>query len=251
VPVLVVAHSDVLSWFEAVRRQTAPAEWARYREEVGRGLAAADLVVAPTRVMLDELRRHYSVTAPSCVIPNGVAPTTAAAVKRRVVLAAARLWDEAKNVSALVRVAPRIAAPVELAGELRSRQPSGVRTLGRLGRGALRTRMAETAVFCAPARYEPFGLAPLEAALVGCALVLGDIPSLREVWGAAALYVDPDDPDALVAALERALTDHAELGARARTHARGYGARRMAEAYADAYERLTAERLDSVTAVHA
>ncbi len=31
-----------------------------------------------------------------------------------------------------------------------------------------------------PARYEPFGLSVLEAALSGCALVLGDIPSLRE-----------------------------------------------------------------------
>ena len=27
----------------------------------------------------------------------------------------------------------------------------------------------------------------------GCALVLGDLPSLREVWGDAALYVRPDD----------------------------------------------------------
>ena len=33
-----------------------------------------------------------------------------------------------------------------------------------------------------PARYEPFGLSILEAALSGCALVLGDLPSLRELW---------------------------------------------------------------------
>jgi glycogen(starch) synthase len=44
-----------------------------------------------------------------------------------------------------------------------------------------------------PARYEPFGLSVLEAALSGCALVLGDIASLREVWGGAACYVRPGD----------------------------------------------------------
>ena len=36
--------------------------------------------------------------------------------------------------------------------------------------------------------YEPFGLAPLEAALCGCAVVANDIGSLREVWGEAAIY---------------------------------------------------------------
>jgi len=36
--------------------------------------------------------------------------------------------------------------------------------------------------------YEPFGLAPLEAALSRCAIVANDIPSLREVWGSAAMY---------------------------------------------------------------
>ena len=48
-------------------------------------------------------------------------------------------------------------------------------------------------IYALPARYEPFGLSVLEAALSGCALVLGDIPSLREIWDGAALFVDPDD----------------------------------------------------------
>ena len=250
-PVLVVAHSCVLSWFEAVRGQEAPPAWDRYRREVGRGLAAADLVVAPTVAMLEALQRHHRVEAETRVIPNGIAAAGEPRTKRRAVLAAGRLWDEAKNVAALARVAGRVPAPVEVAGDLPTPRPSGVHALGRLGRADLRARMAESAVFCAPARYEPFGLGPLEAAQAGCALVLGDIPSLREVWGDAATFVQPDDAEALVAALSTALDDHVELGRRARERSGDYSSARMAAAYVDAYERLVTQALDVPAAVGA
>jgi glycogen(starch) synthase len=222
-PVVVVAHSDVLSWFEAVRGQAAPPEWDSYRVEVGRGIAAADLVVAPTRSMLSALTRHHRVDVPTRVIPNGVLPGPRPRKKRAAVLAAGRMWDEAKNVGVLSRIAPRLQVPVDIVGNGNW-----------IGRGRLRELMAATAVFCAPARYEPFGLGPLEAARAGCTLVLGDIPSLREVWGDAALYADPDDDEALVGALERALAEPVDASA----HAAQYSAARMAEAYADSYEQL-------------
>ena len=243
-PVVVVAHSCVSSWFEAVRGRQPPPEWDRYRREVASGLAAADLVVAPTRAMLDALRRHHPFECESRVIANGIGVVERSSVpKRRVVLAAGRLWDEAKNVGALARVAAFVDAPIEVAGDLGGAAPETVHALGRLGRDELRARMAASAVFCAPARYEPFGLAPLEAAAAGCALVLGDIGSLREVWEDAALFVEPDDPERLIAALTAALEDHVALGARALRQAARYTSARMAEEYADAYERLVTERI--------
>ncbi len=54
--------------------------------------------------------------------------------------------------------------------------------VGRLGPEEMREQYARAAIFAHPARYEPFGLSVLEAALSGCALVLGDISSLRELW---------------------------------------------------------------------
>jgi glycosyltransferase involved in cell wall biosynthesis len=47
---------------------------------------------------------------------------------------------------------------------------------------------ASSSIYIITSRYEPFGLAPLEAALSGCAILSNDIPSLREVWGSAASY---------------------------------------------------------------
>src|SRR5689334_8755651 len=55
VPKIVVAHSDVVSWWVAVHGEE-PREnrWIRwYRDAVTRGLAGADVVVAPTHWMMD------------------------------------------------------------------------------------------------------------------------------------------------------------------------------------------------------
>ena len=101
--------------------------------------------------------------------------------------------------------------------------------------------LARAAIFAEPARYEPFGLAALEAGLAGCALVLGDIPSLREVWGDAALYVPPADDDALEAALRRAIEDdrlRGRLAGLAVRRARCYTPAATGRAYLAAYREL-------------
>ena len=51
-PAVITGHSCVLSWWEAVKGDSAPREWDRYREEVKRGLTGAKAVAAPTKAML-------------------------------------------------------------------------------------------------------------------------------------------------------------------------------------------------------
>ena len=105
--------------------------------------------------------------------------------------------------------------------------------------------MSRASIYALPARYEPFGLSAVEAALAGCALVLGDIASLCEVWGDAALYVDPGDSGVLGRALRnliQAPAARATLAGRARVRASELTARRMARAYFDAYAQLAGRR---------
>lgn len=240
VPRLVVGHSCVLSWFEAVRGKPAPAEWEPYRRAVAGGLAAADCLVAPTRAMLAELRRLYEPRCERLVIPNGCRPRTLPAPKQPFVLGAGRLWDDAKNAAALDRAAARLPWPVLLGGA-EGPPAAHAHVLGRLSSSELADLLAAAAIFAAPARYEPFGLAALEAARAGCALVLGDIPSLREVWGDAALYVAPSRPDELRDALDRLIEDEAlraEAATAARVRSRRYTVERMARRYAGLYTRL-------------
>jgi glycogen synthase len=236
-PVLLVGHSCVLSWHEAARGAPAGPGWSRYAVAVATGLRSADVVVAPTRSMLAALERIYAYSGEAFVIPNGrsrrgLEPGT----KEPFVLGVGRVWDEAKNLAALERVAPELPWPVLVAGEGSS--------LGRLGELELQGLYGRASIFAEPARYEPFGLAALEAGLSGCALVLGDLASLREVWGDAAIYVSGSD-DALLQALQWLIDDdvlRSELGARARGRALGYSPERMAEAYGGLYRRLAAGR---------
>ncbi|MBV8506667.1 MAG: glycosyltransferase family 4 protein [Alphaproteobacteria bacterium] len=244
-PVVVVAHSDVLSWWEAVHKFAAPPEWAEYRRQVMTGLAVAARIVAPTAAVLGDIERHYGALASNGVlISNGVDPAAFPALdKRPVVLAAGRLWDAAKNLVALDAAAPRLAWPVEIAGELE--HPDGgaaayahVRLLGRLTPVEMARHLGSAGIFAAPARYEPFGLAILEAAAAGCALVLGDISSLRENWNGAARFVDSDDPRSLSTAINALVAnpeERARLAAAARSRACRFTVDRMARAYAALY----------------
>ena len=173
-PVVMVGHSCVLSWFQAVENRAAPASWNRYRDEVTRGLRAANVVVAPTRAMLGELEEFYGPFARTAAIPNARdAADYAPGVKENFVFAAGRLWDEAKNIGALARVAPQLGWPVCVAGD--HRHPDGgeiglenVRALGQLDAPQMRDWLGRAAIYALPARYEPFGLSALEAGLSGC-----------------------------------------------------------------------------------
>ena len=102
--------------------------------------------------------------------------------------------------------------------------------------------IAHASIYAQPSRCEPYGLGIMEAAAAGCALVLGDVACLRELWDGAALFVDPDDADELAHALTGLIDDplrRANFGVRARLRARRYTSAAMAEGYAALYAELS------------
>jgi glycosyltransferase involved in cell wall biosynthesis len=215
--------------------------------------------------MLEALQRHYGPLRNASVVWNGrTAARFGTGVKEPFVFSAGRLWDRAKNVEAIVEVAPDLRWPVVVAGFDHLSDRTGSHTgngsrdqaaPGRRSRAAVRVgRLSETeiaawlgraSIFAHPARYEPFGLLPLEAALSGCALVLGDIPSLREVWDDAALFVDPEDRAAIANAINRLAGSETMLhqfAGRARERARQYTPGRIAAGYLNLYECIAGRR---------
>src|SRR5947209_17094003 len=94
-----------------------------------------------------------------------------------------------------------------------------------------------SSVYLCLSNYEPFGLAPLEAALCGCAVVARDIPSLREVWGEAAAYFrEAEELQRLLGfmAEDPAVLRQAQIAAMER--ARRYTAEAMAAGYFRIYD---------------
>ena len=266
VPVLLTAHSCVWSWWRACRGGI-PSEprWRIYRSHVASGLAAATAWVAPTEASRDEIQAIYAPPGAGAVIWNGI-EAIVPGEKEPVILAAGRLWDEAKNIAALADAAQHLDWPVRLAGAVRSEdgnngefETSRLQMLGELSRTGLVAQMQRAAIFAAPTRYEPFGLAVLEAAAAGCALLLSDIATLRELWSGAAWFADPNDRAAIRAGLERLCRDDAlrrALQQAACDRARRYSLKITAEAYRKAYEaigtvRSTGQRPAQDTRAHA
>ena len=251
-PVVTVAHSCVTSWWRAVHGEDAPDAFDEYRRRVRRGLVASDLVVAPTKAMLRAVAHHHGPLPRTLVVPNGRrAEPFAPAAKEPLVLSVGRLWDEAKNVATLASVAEDLPWPVYVAGD--ATHPDGretvftnTRALGRLAPSEVAEWLGRAAVYAHPARYEPFGLSVLEAALSGCGLVLGDLPSLRETWGDAAIYVDPNDPGAVRDGVTKMIENpplRTTLTARAHARARALSPRTMARAYRASYESLIGRKV--------
>jgi glycosyltransferase involved in cell wall biosynthesis len=246
-PVVVVAHSCVNSWAMACNDVDFLSEprWRRYTSLVKEGLERADIWVSPTSAFGDVVRDLYRPRSQNMVIRNGARPAGGStAYERRLVLAAGRMWDAAKNLSLLAEAATDLDLPVFVAGttaKSAGKLSGGIELLGELSHRELIARMQCAAIFVSPARYEPFGLSVLEAAGAGCALVLSDIPGFRELWEGAALFVAPDDLRGLRAALTDLTLDtrsRARLQRAALGRARHYSTTQMTSAYARLYRSL-------------
>ena len=244
IPRIVTAHSDVLSWGRACRdAKLDDSPWLRrYVDLVQRGLSQAHVIVAPTRWMAKSLARDFSLPGSPAVIPNGrTIPQSVAGPRKLQALTAGRIWDEAKNVAMLAEVDSPI--PLLVAGEVQNgpeRAPSTLRdvtVLGSLASEELLRVFRESAMYICTSRYEPFGLAPLEAALCGCAVLANDIPSLREVWQDGALYFE--HAASLTRLLHHLCEDPGELAAaqrRSLQRARTYTSGRMADGYEQLFQ---------------
>jgi len=258
-PVLISAHGCVLSWWQAVHGDQSPHSWTRYHAEVSAGLRGANIVVAPTCAMLDSLTRLYAPIPRLLHFQNGShfpefrmiplgcnASRFVPMTKREYVLSVGCPGDKAQNFEMLDAVAQDLPWPVVLAGkgplaEARCGALSHLHALDSPDAEEMASKLGQAAIFALPARYEPFGFVALKAALAGCALVLGDIPSLRETWGDAGLFASPDDRDAFAAVLHGLMDDAGlcrEMGARARACALELTPERMADGMLECYKEL-------------
>jgi glycosyltransferase involved in cell wall biosynthesis len=257
VPVIVSAHACVLPWWRAAHREPVPASLDVYRSRCAAGWRCAEAVVAATRSTLLELARELGPTQRPRVIPVGCDPELFLPDRKEpLILSASRSWDGVRNQMLLRQAAAedeRLAWPVLLAAD-DTRPPDGplpaeahplghVRNLGRLSRAALAEWLGRASIYALLGSADPSGLSVLEAALSGCALLLGETASLRELWEGAAMFVAPEDPAQVASALNELARDadgRKALANSARDRALGMSVARSAEAHLALYEELVA-----------
>jgi glycosyltransferase involved in cell wall biosynthesis len=172
--------------------------------------------------------------------------------KEEKILTVGRRWDAGKNAGLLL--SEEMPAPVTIVGS--DRHPDGhgedweqkpaspnIRLHPHQDERRMVHLLGSAAIYAATSKYEPFGLAPLEAALSRCAIVASDIPSFRELWQGAVLFFRNNDAADLRRALDSLVRDpglcrsYGNLAyARAR---RQFTADRMVENYMVLYRTLT------------
>jgi glycogen synthase len=259
VPRVVMANGDLITWTQAVQgctpRETRWLNW--YRDTVIRGILAADAVVAPTAWMLDTLRVTYARPRRGTVIYPGRNPIffNPYVSKDDSVLSIGRLVDAGKQVFLLTKHAhpfpvcivgaeqtvplPRV--PIRADVKV-STDRSSVAVRGPQTESQLRALYSRAAIYAATPRYEPLGMAPLDAAFSRCAIVANDIPTFREVWGDDALYFRTNDADSLAATLRLLEADRGlrlAYADRAFTRARErFTTKRMIDGYLELYRSL-------------
>lgn len=248
-PVVATHHSCLATWWQAAQPdEPLPPSWRWHRARTAEGLRAAAAVIVPSAAFAAQVRRAYGSGIALDVVHNGRTPWPCPGAPRReaVVMTAGRLWDEAKNLRTLDAAAAGIDWPVLAAGPTGAPDghQAGLRhivALGTLDAGALADRLRRAAVFASLAVYEPFGLAVLEAALAGCALVLSDTTTFEELWHDAALFVPANDPSAARDAVNRLIASRdlrTRLARQAQRRARAYSSEACVSGTLAVYRRV-------------
>ncbi len=147
----------------------------------------------------------------------------------------------------LSQIAERLPWPVYVAGDRidpNTGKPcklKNVKFLGKLSPEEVQHWMQRASIFVSPTRYEPFGLAILEAAGNGCALVLSNLETLKELWQDVALFFDPEDEAEAEKTVLRLLESPKfleELSEKAKERAATYSIEKMGAAYHRLYHEI-------------
>jgi glycosyltransferase involved in cell wall biosynthesis len=212
-------------------------------------LTAASVLLPNSRAEQEQIEARFGVRRPTVVVPNAAdsatfGPATNATVSRAGVLCVGRL-EPRKNQLRLIEALHGTGIPLTLVGsagrfnsayERRCRRAADttVRFAGAQPPAELRRLYHAARVHACASWYETPGLASLEAALCGCALVVTPGGCTREYFGVDATYAEPDDRASMRTAVEQALArgpsvDLAERAAREYTW--DAAARKTTEAY--------------------
>jgi alpha-1,3-rhamnosyl/mannosyltransferase len=220
---------------------------AKYRNTA----QTADVVFTNSRFTADDVRELLGVADERLVVaPPGVEPVfrpegPRADLGRPYVLTVATL-EPRKNLATLVEAWRQLDGELALAivgaagwGEQPQLDVPGILRVGYVGPERLAELYRGAAASVYPSRFEGFGIPIVESMAAGTPVVASAHPSLDEASGDAAVRADPDDPDAIAAAVLQAVGERDRLVPLGLAHAAPFTWERVGEIMLAAYrERL-------------
>ncbi len=244
-PTVLTIHDLATLRFPGVKQASQERHFAT---TVARSARRATRVIAVSGATADDVETHYGINADSVrVVPNGVDEAFAPGDRDTAIAAVRDRWsieapfalhvgslEPRKGLDVLIEAAALAAARgagwrVVLAGSpgfageeiaAKARRSGACDLLGPVSEDELVELMRAAGALAAPAVYEGFGIAPLEAMACGTpAVIAADSGGLEEVSGPAAIIVRERTPEAWRDALEQAFARPPELIERGLRHA--------------------------------
>ncbi|MCA9243564.1 MAG: glycosyltransferase family 4 protein [Phycisphaerales bacterium] len=247
------AQRGILAAIETRNLRSAIAGITRFRAGVRALLRRASVILPNSAVERDCVWREFGVQTPCQVVPNAVDPAIFGGAPsrdgREGVLCVGRI-EPRKNQLALIRAMRDSSTPLTFVGasgrfsrdyaaECRRLAGPNTRWIEQVEPAALPPLYRAAKAHACVSWYETPGLASLEAALCGCAIVVTPGGSTREYFQNDAHYSEPDKPETIRAAIEAALAQPAPP-ALAQRVAREYNWAAAAGATLAAYQMIAA-----------
>ncbi len=197
-------------------------DWRQRRQRLKPVLVGADMWLPNSYAEYGMLVADFEVSRPYRVIPNAVETSFAQLPETKApasdILMVGR-WELRKNQLGLLEALADTDYQVLIIGGQNSYDREHNQAARRLAekrgnvqilpatddRGFLASLMKNTKVLAQPSFYETPGLAALEAAACGTAVVVSERGCTREYFGDEAHYCDPTDPHSIRQAIEAAL----------------------------------------------
>ncbi|HXB05885.1 MAG TPA: glycosyltransferase family 4 protein [Puia sp.] len=194
--------------------------WYGQRRSMRYILEHAGMLLPNSSSEVRRLQERFSIQRPYRVIPNAVdpalfrPPAEAPVRDNRLVLCVARI-EGIKNQLNLIKAINGSAFRLILVGapavnqrgyyeECRRIAGPAVSFAGAVPQEELVGYYCRAAIHVLPSFFETTGLSSLEAAAMGCAVVITDKGDTREYFGDQASYCDPASPASILRALEEA-----------------------------------------------
>lgn len=223
-----IFSDDGLEYIKAIARAVKNGEKIVSRDYIMMGHRASIKYVASNAAMLlpnseSEYRRfekRYGVSRPYKVVPNGI--NTDCANKqypfsekyKDAILCMGRI-EARKNQLGLIRAVNNSAYRLYLHGkpspnamayfeQCKNEAADNVHLEGHLDDEELFTAYSNAKVHVLPSYFETTGLSSLEAAVMGCNIVVTDMGDTRDYFKDDAWYCDPDSPASIREAIDAA-----------------------------------------------
>jgi hypothetical protein len=205
----------------------------------------ADYLVSPTQSALETIKALTEVKTPSSVIPyfqrmfDRQVPQ-----KQKLIFSGGRFEDSTSALSPIVELADHLDWPVVTAADsshaLAGNSSNTIKRVSQKSNAAQATEnLLRASIYYQPSASDHLELSVLEGALSHCALVVEDMPSLRENWTNCAVFVPPNNVDALRTNLKLLIDDddfRKELADRAYDRAKEFSPERCIDDYLDVYQ---------------